>query len=117
MRGSPTNCQKRHLMRKHQVESSCDPRGLSLSSRKSFLQECPEMPQSQGIRFTADPLTFIVRQQLWDANIEDHSDQGVSIEVAADIDGKQTTLLRFNCFDIERSHVYGPANPELTTVA
>src|SRR5215469_16789149 len=73
------------------------------------------MPQSQGTRFTADPLTFIVRQQLWDANVEDHTDQGVSIEVAADIDGKHTTLLRFNCFDIERSYVYGPENPELTT--
>jgi hypothetical protein len=73
------------------------------------------MPQSQGTRFTADPLTFIVRHQLWDANVEDHSDQGVSIEVAAAIDGKQTTLLRFNCFDIERSYVYGPENPELMT--
>jgi hypothetical protein len=73
------------------------------------------MPQSQGTRFTADPLIFIVRHQLWDANVEDHSDQGVSIEVAADIDGKHTTLLRFNCFDIERSYVYGPENPELTT--
>src|SRR5215813_1498402 len=73
------------------------------------------MPQSQGTRFTSEPLTFIVRHQLWDANVEDHSDQGVSIEVAADIDGKQTTLLRFNCFDIERSYVYGPENPELTT--
>jgi hypothetical protein len=38
------------------------------------------MPQSQGTRFTADPLTFVVRQQLWDANVEDHSDQGVSID-------------------------------------
>ena len=73
------------------------------------------MPQSQGTRFTADPLTFIVRHQLWDANVEDHSDQGVSIDVAADIDGKQTSLLRFNCFDIERSYVYGPENPGLTT--
>ena len=73
------------------------------------------MPQSQGIRFTANPLTFIVRQQLRDANVEDHSDQGASIEVAADIEGKQITLLRFNCFDIERSYVYGPENPELTT--
>ena len=35
------------------------------------------MPQSQGIRFTAEPLTFTVRHQLWDANVEDHSDQGV----------------------------------------
>jgi hypothetical protein len=73
------------------------------------------MPQSQGTRFTAEPLTFIVRQQLWDANVEDHSDQGVSIDVAADVDGKQTALLRFNCFDLERSYVYGPENPELVT--
>ena len=43
------------------------------------------------------------------------SDQGVSIDVAADVDGKHTVLLRFNCFDIERSYVYGPENPELST--
>jgi len=73
------------------------------------------MPQSQGTRFTADPLTFIVKHQLWDATVEDHSDQGISIEVAADVDGRQTTLLRFNCFDIEKSYIYGPENPELTT--
>ena len=73
------------------------------------------MPQSQGIRFTAEPLTFTIRHQLWDANVEDHSDQGVSIDVAADIDGKQTALLRFNCFDLERSYVYGPENAELAT--
>ncbi|HTT80081.1 MAG TPA: hypothetical protein VMF86_10415 [Stellaceae bacterium] len=52
---------------------------------------------------------------MWDANVEDHSDQGVSIEVAADIDGRPTTLLRFNCFDLERSYVYGPQNPALAT--
>src|SRR4051794_28722538 len=51
----------------------------------------PSMPQSQGTRFASEPLSFIVRHQLWDANVEDHSDQGVSIEVAADVDGKQTT--------------------------
>ena len=73
------------------------------------------MPQSPGTSFSADPLTFIVRHQLWDANVEDHSDQGVSIEVAGDIDGKLSILLRFNCFDLERSYVYGPENPELTT--
>ena len=73
------------------------------------------MPQSQGTRFTAEPLTFTVRHQLWDANVEDHSDQGVSIDVAAHIDGKQTALLRFNCFDLERSYVYGPENAELAT--
>jgi hypothetical protein len=73
------------------------------------------MPQSQGNRFTAEPLSFVVRHQLWDANCEDHSDQGVSIDVVADVGGKETSLLRFNCFDIERGYVYGPENPELTT--
>jgi hypothetical protein len=73
------------------------------------------MPQSPGTRFSADPLTFIVRHQLWDGNVEDHVDQGVSIEVAADVGGQDTVLLRFNCFDIERSYVYGPENLELTT--
>ena len=43
------------------------------------------------------------------------SDQGVSIDVTADVYGKETALLRFNCFDIERSYIYGPENPELTT--
>jgi hypothetical protein len=73
------------------------------------------MPQSQGMRFTADPLTFVVRHQLWDGNVEDHVDQGISIDVAADVDGREVSLLRFNCFDIERSYTYGPENPELTT--
>ncbi|MSP04725.1 MAG: hypothetical protein EXR05_05700 [Acetobacteraceae bacterium] len=73
------------------------------------------MPQSPGTRFTADPLTFVVRHQLWDGNVEDHTDQGVSIEVMAAITGKPTTLLRFNCFDVEKSYIYGPENPELTT--
>ena len=73
------------------------------------------MPQSPGIRFAAEPLSFIVRHQLWDGNVEDHVDQGISIEVTAPIVGKDTVLLRFNCFDIERSYVYGPENPALST--
>ena len=73
------------------------------------------MPQSPGTRFTAAPLSFIVRHQLWDGNVEDHVDQGISIEVTADIMGKETVLLRFNCFDLERSYIYGPENPELST--
>src|SRR5271168_1737266 len=63
--------------------------------------------------FTARPLTFIVRHELWDGNIHDHADQGVSIAVTADVAGKETTLLRFNCFDFEKSYVYGPENTEL----
>ena len=73
------------------------------------------MPQSQGIKFTAEPLSFIVRHQLWDGNVEDHTDQGISIEVTADVDDKMTVLLRFNCFDLDRSYVYGPENPALST--
>jgi hypothetical protein len=56
-------------------------------------------------------LTFVVRHELWDGNIHDHAGQGVSIAVAGDVGGKETTLLRFNCFDQEKSYVYGPENP------
>ena len=72
---------------------------------------------SQETRFTADRLTFIVRHELWDGNIQDHADQGVSIAVAADVNGRETALLRFNCFDIERSYIYGPENPDLRIAA
>jgi hypothetical protein len=68
---------------------------------------------AQKTRFTATPLSFIVRHELWDGNIHDHADQGVSIDVAAEIGGKPTTLLRFYCFDFEKSYVYGPENPDL----
>ncbi len=72
---------------------------------------------SQATRFSVDPLTFIVRHELWDGNVEDHADQGVSIDVAADVGGRETALLRFNCFDIERSYIYGPENPDLKIAA
>jgi hypothetical protein len=32
----------------------------------------------------------------------------VAILVIGQVNGKETTLLRFNCFDIERSYIYGP---------
>ena len=64
-------------------------------------------------RFTAGPLRLTVRHELWDGNIHDHADQGVCIDVAADVDGKETALLRFNCFDFEKSYVYGPENHDL----
>ena len=72
---------------------------------------------SQGTRISAAPITFIVRHELWDGNIQDHADQGVSIDVAADVMGRETALLRFNCFDIERSYIYGPENPNLKIAA
>jgi len=58
--------------------------------------------------FDAGAVSFIVQHELWDGNIEDHSDQGVAILVTGQAGGKETTLLRFNCFDLERSYVYGP---------
>jgi hypothetical protein len=70
---------------------------------------------AQKTRFTAGPLTFTVRHELWDGNIHDHADQGVTIAVAADVAGKETTLLRFNCFDQEKSYVYGPENSDPPT--
>jgi len=63
--------------------------------------------------FEVGPVTFIARHELWDGNIQDHADQGVSIVVQGEINGEKTTLLRFNCFDVERSYIYGPQNPDL----
>ncbi|MCY4560487.1 MAG: hypothetical protein OXF79_29810 [Chloroflexi bacterium] len=60
--------------------------------------------QTGRARFEAGNVTFIVQHELWDGNIQDHSDQGVVILV--DVGGE--TALRFNCFDIEKSYVYAP---------
>ena len=56
------------------------------------------------VSVAAGNVTFIVQHELWDGNIQDHSDQGVVILV--EVGGE--TALRFNCFDIERSYVYAP---------
>ncbi|MBT98578.1 MAG: hypothetical protein CL902_08115 [Dehalococcoidia bacterium] len=64
-------------------------------------------------RFEVGPITFIARHELWDGNIQDHADQGISIVVQGVVAGEEKTLLRFNCFDIERSYIYGPENPNL----
>src|SRR5437763_5138545 len=71
------------------------------------------MTAVQKTSFRAGLLTFIVKHELWDGNIQDHADQGVAITVAAEVAGKQTILLRFNCFDFEKSYIYGPENTEL----
>jgi hypothetical protein len=66
-------------------------------------------PQTKGReKFQAGPVGFIVQHELWDGNLQDHSDQGVAILVVGDVNGMETTLLRFNCFDLERSYIYGP---------
>lgn len=67
------------------------------------------MVQLKGrVQIAAGPVTFIVQHELWDGNLQDHSDQGVAVLVTGEADGKDTTLLRFNCFDIEKSYIYGP---------
>src|SRR5690348_3264413 len=68
---------------------------------------------AQGTRFTAGPRAFVVKHELWDGNIQDHPDQGVVISVTADVAGRETTLLVFNCFDHEKSYIYGPENDQL----
>ena len=71
------------------------------------------MVQKQKTRFEAGPIAFVTRHELWDGNIHDHADQGVSIRVMGEVDGKETMLIRFNCFDLDRSYIYGPENPHL----
>ena len=63
---------------------------------------------SRRTTFAAGAVSFVVQHELWDGNIDDHSDQGVAILVTGQAGGKETTLLRFNCFDLERSYMYGP---------
>ena len=62
------------------------------------------MMQTGRVRVEAGNVTFVVQHELWDGNIQDHSDQGVVILVEVG----DATALRFNCFDRERSYVYGP---------
>jgi len=64
--------------------------------------------QGTQSRFDAGSVSVVVQHELWDGNIQDHSDQGVAIMIVGQVGGKETTLLRFNCFDIERSYIYGP---------
>lgn len=59
-------------------------------------------------RIDAGNVTFAVRQEQWDANIHSHADQGVVIWVESDVGGKMTQMLRFNCFDVEKSYIYAP---------
>src|ERR1700676_3999097 len=97
---------------------SCNDRMGLIHSRRRLKKERPAMAQApQRTRFAAGPLTFIVRHELWDGNIQDHADQGVAIAVAADVAGRETTPLRFNCFDHEKSYVYGPENADLQIAA
>lgn len=66
------------------------------------------MQQTTREKYEAGSVTLIIQHELWDGNVQDHSDQGVAILVVGEVGGKETVLLRFNCFDIERSYIYGP---------
>ncbi len=66
--------------------------------------------QTGRARSEAGNVTFVVQHELWDGNIQDHSDQGVVILV--EVGGE--TALRFNCFDIEKSYVYAPDGKNVT---
>lgn len=59
-------------------------------------------------RFDAGEVAFLVWHEQWDANVHSHADQGVIIVVEGEAGGKPTPLLRFHCFDVERSYVYAP---------
>ena len=59
-------------------------------------------------RFDAGEIAFVVWHEQWDANIHSHADQGVIIVVEGEVGGTATPLLRFNCFDVERSYIYAP---------
>ena len=67
------------------------------------------MMQSGRFRAEAGNITFVVQHELWDGNIQDHSDQGVAILVEVG----DATALRFNCFDREKSYVYGPGGKDV----
>lgn len=59
-------------------------------------------------RIDAGAVSFTVQQEQWDGNIHSHPDQGVVILVTGETGGAEKPLLRFNCFDVERSYIYGP---------
>jgi len=59
-------------------------------------------------KIEAGTVFFAVWHEQWDANIHDHADQGVIIQVRGEIDGVETNLLQFNCFHFEKSYTYAP---------
>ena len=70
----------------------------------------------RNAKFELGPLIITAQHEVWDGNIQDHADQGVSIVITANVEGRHTSLLRFNCFDFEKSYVYGPDNDKLEPI-
>ncbi|MBT5108834.1 MAG: hypothetical protein HOM25_09140 [Rhodospirillaceae bacterium] len=62
-----------------------------------------------GMKFDAGVVSIVVRHEQWDGNIHGRvPDQGVMIFVRGQVDGKDATLLRFNCCDVNRDYIYDP---------
>ena len=58
-----------------------------------------------GTTFDAGPVEFTMsyRQEIMD-------DQGLCLQVDSEIDGNDTEILRFDCFDQAPHYHYGPEN-------
>jgi hypothetical protein len=65
-------------------------------------------------KFDAGIVSIVVRHEQWDGNIHGRvPDQGVMIFVRGQVEGKERTLLRFNCCDINRDYIYDPDGKNL----
>ena len=64
--------------------------------------------RSDYSKIEAGNVFFAVWHEQWDANIQHHADQGVIIQVRGKVGKKETNLLQFNCFHIERTYTYAP---------
>ncbi|HXH11785.1 MAG TPA: hypothetical protein VNP04_18730 [Alphaproteobacteria bacterium] len=71
-------------------------------------------------RIQAGPITFALQHRYLDGGAPHtqgaggagggHADQGVCIQVVGQVGGKETELLRFDCFDHNPHYHYGPEN-------
>lgn len=71
-------------------------------------------------RIEAGPVTFALHHRYLDGGAphtqglggpgSSNATQGVCIQVAANVDGQETEILRFDCFDTDPHYHYGPAN-------
>ena len=71
-------------------------------------------------RIQAGPVTFALQHRYLDGGAPHtqgaggagggHADQGVCIQVVGNVQGKETELLRFDCFDHNPHYHYGPEN-------
>ena len=65
-----------------------------------------------GTRVTAGAVDFAVHYRLLDGGVVGSrgADQGVCVQVMGSVEGKDTELLRFDCFDQSPHYHYGPEN-------